>query len=339
MMAVRLNARYARRDAPPGGSPRDRSRRTRLRGRRRSRRGRYAIDTRARRSQSPAGMQRDNAAGESLMRRAGEARGAHHGGEVLRLREPADRFDQVAIRFRVAGNNSAKRRDHAKRVEIIERLEAGNIHRGKYEAQKAPADLQHAESLAQRYFDPGDVADAKGNGHGVEAAVGEWQRLGIVLGESNPVRNSAGCWVRAGSKAAGMSAGARLSDRQHIGVDIAHHRAGLFAAGRKHTQGDIASAPGGIEQHKWAIFRRIDRRHQRILPGTVQPERHQVVHQVVAAGDTAEYARDEFLLLVNGHAAIAEIGLLFFGVGHGWSLRINDSAASVRPLQSRYAMV
>ena len=52
----------------------------------------------------------------------------------------------------------------------------------------------------------------------------------------------------------------------------------------------------------------------------MQPKRHQVVHQVVAAGYAAKYAGDERLLLVNRHAAIAEIGLAVFGVGHGGSL-------------------
>src|SRR4051812_18015005 len=54
------------------------------------------------RSQPPARMQRHDAAGHALEAGPCEAGIAHHLRERLRMREAADRFDQIAIGFAVA---------------------------------------------------------------------------------------------------------------------------------------------------------------------------------------------------------------------------------------------
>ena len=51
------------------------------------------------------------------------------------------------------------------------------------------------------------------------------------------------------------------------------------------------------------------RRDQRVLPGAVQPARHQVVHQVVAPRDRVEHVVDQRLLVVERHLAEAEMGV------------------------------
>jgi hypothetical protein len=50
----------------------------------------------------------------------------------------------------------------------------------------------------------------------------------------------------------------------------------------------MSPVPRDIEYRKRRLPRRIDRRHERVLPGSVQPERHQVVHQIVAARDAVK---------------------------------------------------
>src|SRR5207342_340699 len=71
-------------------------------------------------------------------------------------------------------------------------------------------------------------------------------------------------------------------------------------------RGDVAGAAGQV-QH--AIARRnLCGTDEVALPGTVDAERHQVVHQVVLAGHRREHLADELLLLAGGDFAEAEVG-------------------------------
>ena len=57
-------------------------------------------------------------------------------------------------------------------------------------------------------------------------------------------------------------------------------------------------------------LRRIDRGDQRVLPGAMQPGRHQVVHQVVAPRHLVEHVVDQRLLVAERHLAEAEMGVV-----------------------------
>src|SRR5207342_1617236 len=71
-------------------------------------------------------------------------------------------------------------------------------------------------------------------------------------------------------------------------------------------RGDVAGAAGQV-QH--AIARRnLCGTDEVALPGTMDAERHQVVHQVVLAGHRREHLADELLLLAGGDFAEAEMG-------------------------------
>src|SRR5262245_51919636 len=63
-------------------------------------------------SQPPARVQRHDAPGHALETDAAEARVAHHLRERLRVREAADRFDEVAIGFAITRHDPPERRDH-----------------------------------------------------------------------------------------------------------------------------------------------------------------------------------------------------------------------------------
>ena len=52
--------------------------------------------------------------------------------------------------------------------------------------------------------------------------------------------------------------------------------------------------------------RRLERGDQRILPGAVQPARHEVVHQIVALRHLAKHIVDQRLLLAERHPLEAE---------------------------------
>ena len=60
---------------------------------------------------------------------------------------------------------------------------------------------------------------------------------------------------------------------------------------------------------------RIDGGDQRILPGAVQPARHEIVHQVVAARHAVKNVVDQRLLVLERHAPEAEMGI-FAGSRH-----------------------
>ena len=81
---------------------------------------------------------------------------------------------------------------------------------------------------------------------------------------------------------------------------------------RDHAERDVAGAAGDVEQRetaRLAALRRIDRRDQRVLPGAMQPARHQVVHQVVAPRHAVEHVVDQRLLVAERHLPEAEMGV------------------------------
>ena len=184
---------------------------------------------------------------------------------------------------------------------------------------KPSADFEHAIGLGQRRLDARHVADAERDGGGIETAIPERQRLGIGFGERDGVAESA-------------CRGALAADREHIGVDVADRRAAFRAAGLTMRMAMSPVPPATSTSANGPVLRRVDSGDQRILPGAMQPERHQVVHQIVAARDAAEDVVDQRLLVRKRHLARAEIGLLWFAIGHGSSARRDDSAAGAETL-------
>ena len=168
-----------------------------------------------------------------------------------------------------------------------------------FEAEEAPAALQHAIGLGQRLVDLRHVPDAEGDGVAVEMVVGQAELLGIALDEADAII------IRE------ALVGALAPDAQHVGIDVEHGDVGLRATGLQHREGDIARAAGHVEMMERPVLGRVDRGQERALPGPVQAARHQVVHQVVAVGDLVEDVVDLGLLLGELHRLEAEMG----GVG------------------------
>src|SRR5215218_6574135 len=97
----------------------DRPRRTRLRARTRKRRGPAARCESPQKSQTPARMQRHDAAGEAFPLHPRKAGVADHLGKLIGPGELPDRFDEVLIGFRITRHGAAERRDHLERKEIV----------------------------------------------------------------------------------------------------------------------------------------------------------------------------------------------------------------------------
>ncbi len=62
-------------------------------------------------------------------------------GKPFRCRKPADRFDQIPIGLVVAGDGSADLRDDVPGIDIVDAIEAGNIHMREFQAQEPAAGL------------------------------------------------------------------------------------------------------------------------------------------------------------------------------------------------------
>ena len=163
-------------------------------------------------------------------------------------------------------------------------------------------------SFARAPLDARHVADAEGDGVGVEAAVGKRQRLGIALDERDRVVEPA-------------LDGALAPDREHLGIDVDDGRARARAARRRPPgrrcrrcrRPHRAARTGRARSRRRRLSGRVD---QRVLPGAVQPARHQVVHQVVAARDAVEHVVDQRLLVVERHVPEAEMGVLRSACAH-----------------------
>ena len=64
-------------------------------------------------------------------------------------------------------------------------LGQGQVHVGEFQAEEAAPGFQHAPSLAQGLGDVRHIANAKSNGVGVEALVGEGKGFRVAHGEIN----------------------------------------------------------------------------------------------------------------------------------------------------------
>ena len=205
----------------------------------------------------------------------------------------ADALGQVLVAVRIAGKQAAQLRQHLERMEIVDRLEPGHLHLGKLQHPRLPAHPQHPRDLAQGRVLVGDVAQAEGHGHQVEAGIRERQLLGVALHV-----------FQAGHQAAvGHPVAA---DREHAGVDVAQHDAPVLANPRLEQGGDVAGASRQV-QHPVA---RLDLAggHEIALPGPMDAQAHQVVHQVVLAGDRGEHLAHQLLLVRGRDVAEAEVG-------------------------------
>ena len=98
--------------------------------------GKTERDGKWQRSQAPTRVERDDAAGHRRERDATKAGSLDHLREGFRFGKFANRFDEILIGLAVAGHRLADTRDHLERIELVERVEAGHVDRGKFQAQE-----------------------------------------------------------------------------------------------------------------------------------------------------------------------------------------------------------
>lgn len=126
--------------------------------------------------------------------------------------------------------------------------------------------------LGQSAVDPGDIADAKGDRVAIEELVLKTQFLGILARPDQAVDPAFHRSFDAGSI-------------QHILIDIGH---GDRRPARGHAKGDVAGAAGDTPRIASPGLRHAP--DEAILPQTVHPARHGIVHDVIPAGDIEKTA-------------------------------------------------
>ncbi len=142
----------------------------------------------------------------------------------------------------------------------------------------------------------GDVAQAEGDGIGVDAGIGDRQPLGVAAQPVDAVQYAA-------------IDGAVAAHVQHGLGDVADDDPARTAAALDDAEGDVAGAAGDVEDGLAGA--RVEAIDEIELPQPVDAAAHQVVHQIVAAGHAVEDAADKARFLLGRDLAVAEIG----GVG------------------------
>ena len=235
-------------------------------------------------------MQRDHAGHEIVDFDLGETRLFHHGFQRRLVGMHADRLREIAIAVGIAGHEPPQSRQHVEAVPVVSRSEWPPDAR-ELEHRGDTARLQHAAHLRERAFLVRHVAQPEGDADAVECAIGKRQRLGIALHGGHgdaPVEQLV------------------ASGGEHGAVDVGehHHSAGTDAIGEEARQ--IARAAGEI-QHAHAVAHGGGA-HREALPPAMQAGRHEIVHEVVLAGDRIEHAAHAPPLLLVGDLLVAEVG-------------------------------
>ena len=142
--------------------------------------------------------------------------------------------------------------------------------------------------FVERGRNVGHVPDSKGDRISIEAAVGEAQAFGIFLLPAQPIDAA---FLRA-----------LHPDGQHVRIDVRDRH---LRAAFRHSEGNVAGAPGHVQD--LLAGTRLHAGNETVLPAAMKAGGHQIVHQIVAAGDRAEDPAYSAGLLVGAYQFVAEI--------------------------------
>ncbi len=161
-----------------------------------------------------------------------------------------------------------------------------------FQHEQAAAGPQHAAHRGERRRLVGDVSQPEPDRHAIEAAIGEGQGLGIRDREGD---------LRAESAIDQPVAAAR----EHFAVDVGEHGESGGADLAREAGAEIAGAGGDVERALPGPEAGL--RQCETLPQAMHAGGHQVVHQVVVAGDRIENAAHARGFLRGRDALVAEI--------------------------------
>src|SRR5262252_673042 len=248
-------------------------------------------------SKTPGRMERSDPPRQVAKPDSFEPGSVDHLRELALPRKAPDTFDEINVGVALAGHDLAKQRHKLEAVNIVERLQERIDFRSEFEAEEAPAGLQHAARLGKRHIDTGDVPQPEPNRVEIDAAVGHGKPFGIGAHPLDSVENA-------------LIEGTRAANREHRRARIAnngstlHHRPVLQEVGQG-AQCDVAGTAGDIE--KTLAGTRLQPCYHLRLPPAVDPAAHQIVHQIIARCDALEEGPHQRRLLAFWHLAEAEI--------------------------------
>ena len=159
-------------------------------------------------------MKRNQTCREIVVVHLVQAGATHHAGERCLVWMHANRFSEIPIGRRIAGDPFAEPRQQAKRIHVVdlgERLPDAR----KLEHEQSSSDAQHTLHFCQRPILVRHVAQAECNGHAIEGPIGERQALRIGL--------------HRGQHAARIEHSI-ATDRQHSVIDVGHPDLGATLA-------------------------------------------------------------------------------------------------------------
>ena len=235
-------------------------------------------------------MDGDDAHGQIVVCHVLEARFTHPALEFFLLREHTDGFDEVLVAVAILRHQLTNFWNQCKRIFVVEFGQHRDDDLRKFEAEELPAGLERAVRIAQRLGDIRDVAQAEGDGDDIERPVSDGKRFCIATNPPEALRFA-------------LIELAVSADIQHRFVDVAH---GDGSAGFVlEAHGNIARAACEIEDGGGGGD--IDARDEIVLPHTVHAGAHQVVHDVVTAGNGGKYFTHHGCFRICFHFAETEI--------------------------------
>ena len=213
-------------------------------------------------------MHGDGAGHETLMTHLDEPGLAHDRSQLLGCLEPLGRRREVGVGCALPGDQPPEQRDDPPQIQAHDRPQRRGRRRRGVEADDAPPGPHDAHLLAESPRAVGDVAQQVAGGHGVETGVGKRQRQRVGGAPGDPV-------------AARPPPSTRIISSEKSAAVI---RAPLQP---QRLERNVARAARQIEEPSARRERR--REHHGAPPGPVAPERHQGVHELIAAGDAVEH--------------------------------------------------
>src|SRR5208282_2395362 len=101
-------------------------------------------------------------------------------GELLLRREAADALDKILVGLAASRDPLAEPGDEREGVALVKLGQERDGDAAEFEAEEAPAGLEHAPHLLERRADVGHVAQPERDRVGIDAAIGDGKRLGVA---------------------------------------------------------------------------------------------------------------------------------------------------------------
>jgi hypothetical protein len=171
---------------------------------------------------------------------------------------------------------------------------------GEFEHQQAAARAQYPEHGAQGQCLIGDITESKGDGNAIDAVLFKGQCLGVGL---HHLDVPSGPFVD-------KSVATHL---EHGGVNVGEYDLTVGSHELRESRSEVAGSTSNIQNGlPRTRGTELDRK---ALPEAVNASRHQVIHQVIAAGDRVKYAADHAGFCRGVYPGEAEVGGVVIAIG------------------------